>query len=250
MKRSNLIADQIIVWCIAMLGVSGGTTVALADQATPDRPGRYESSEPAPATQPSTQPSPTQPSGGEAASDQDLLDQTAAALGIRPPLSSGPTRSFSGGSAFALSPRVPASTSRAPSRPIIPKTSWAGSTPTATPFATCSTLRVSVDTKALLGLYGGTFSVDFQNQNGRNGSDKLTGDVQGFDNDDADGRTQVSELWYQQLFFVDKLRIKVGKVDANTEFAFPEYGTGFLNSSFRSATRRRSSPCRLTPTPR
>ena len=95
--------------------------------------------------------------------------------------------------------------------------------------------RLNLDTKALLGFYGGTFSVDFQNQNGRNGSAVIAGDVQGFDNADADGRTQVSELWYQQLLLGDKLRVKVGKVDANTEFAFPVNGAGFLNSSFGHA---------------
>ena len=92
-------------------------------------------------------------------------------------------------------------------------------------------LRVNLDTRALFGLDGGTFSIDFQNQSGPNGSDYV-GDIQGFDNADADGRTQISELWYEQLLANNQVRVKIGKVDANSEFAFPEYGASFLNSSF------------------
>ena len=91
-------------------------------------------------------------------------------------------------------------------------------------------LRLLYDTKAGFGFNGGTASIDFQNQAGRNGTG-FVGDVQGFDNIDADGRTQISELWYQQRLFDDRLRIKIGKVDANTEFAFPDFGGGFINSS-------------------
>ena len=43
---------------------------------------------------------------------------------------------------------------------------------------------------------------------------------------------RVSELWYQQKLFKDVLRLKFGKVDANSEFAFPANAAGFLNSSF------------------
>ncbi|MDB5327846.1 MAG: Carbohydrate-selective porin [Phycisphaerales bacterium] len=90
--------------------------------------------------------------------------------------------------------------------------------------------RATLDTKKVGGWDGGTFSVDFQNQSGRNGTD-LYGDAQGFDNADADGRTQISELWYEQIFG-DTLRLKVGKVDANTEFAAVAAASEFINSSF------------------
>jgi porin len=93
-------------------------------------------------------------------------------------------------------------------------------------------LRMTLDTRALVGVPDGTVSVDFQNQNGRNGSTLLTGDFQRFDNIDADGRTQISELWYQQILFDQKLRIKVGKVDASTEFDATAGAASFLNSSF------------------
>ena len=91
--------------------------------------------------------------------------------------------------------------------------------------------RINLDTANLLNWQGGTFSIDFQNQSGTNGTDDL-GDVQGYDNIDADGRTQISELWYEQKLLDEKLRFKFGKVDANTEFAGVEYAQNFLNSSF------------------
>jgi porin len=92
-------------------------------------------------------------------------------------------------------------------------------------------LRFTLDTQALLGLGGGTFSIDFQNQHGHDGSDRV-GDLQGINNADADGRTQISELWYEQKLFDDFLRVKLGKVDGNTEFGFPACAAGFLNPSF------------------
>ena len=99
-------------------------------------------------------------------------------------------------------------------------------------FRSLLDIRLNYDPRPFLGISGGLFSLDFQNQNGKNGSDRLVGDVQGFDNTDADGRTQIAELWYQQQLLDNRLRIKVGKVDANTEFAAPARGAGVMNRSF------------------
>jgi porin len=41
----------------------------------------------------------------------------------------------------------------------------------------------------------------------------------------------VFELWYQQKLFGDTLRIKAGKVDANSEFSVIDNGLSFINSS-------------------
>jgi porin len=93
---------------------------------------------------------------------------------------------------------------------------------------------VQIDSK-LIGLNGGTFYADFQNESGRNGSDLLTGDLQKFDNIDADGRTQLSELWYQQVLFEGAVRIKAGKADANTDFDVIDNGGDFINSSAQNS---------------
>ena len=89
----------------------------------------------------------------------------------------------------------------------------------------------TVDTERLFGHAGGTLFADFQTQAGRQGSDLLVGDYQGFSNLDADGFTAFYELWYEQLFAGGRLRLKVGKIDANNEFAFVENGVLMLNSS-------------------
>lgn len=91
-------------------------------------------------------------------------------------------------------------------------------------------LALSTHTEPLFGFQGGTLQVMIQNHAGANGS-SLVGDVQGFSNIDADGRTQISEFWYEQLFADDQWRLRVGKMDANSQFAFVEHGLVFLNSS-------------------
>lgn len=92
-------------------------------------------------------------------------------------------------------------------------------------------ITVTLDTEALFGLEGGTVGLLFQNQNGPDASVEDTGDLQVFSNIDADGRTQLAELWYEQALSDDRLRVTVGKVDANSLFAFVENGAEFIHSS-------------------
>jgi porin len=89
--------------------------------------------------------------------------------------------------------------------------------------------NVTLDADRLFGHAGGTFFVNFQTQNGPDTSD--AGDIQGYTNIAADGRTQLSELWYEQSALEGAFRVKVGKIDANSELAFAENAGEFLNSS-------------------
>lgn len=57
------------------------------------------------------------------------------------------------------------------------------------------------------------------------------GDLQGFSNIEADGVGRVGELWIEHATADGRLRVKVGNVDANTEFAHTDHGALFLNSS-------------------
>ena len=93
---------------------------------------------------------------------------------------------------------------------------------------------VTVDTERLFSLPGGTIFMNFQNHNGEDGSGD-TGDFQAYSNVDSDGRTQIAELWYEQEFFEGLIRVKIGKVDANAEFAYVDHGGEFLNSSMGSS---------------
>jgi porin len=96
---------------------------------------------------------------------------------------------------------------------------------------------ISLDTKPLLGLEGGTLFADFQDAQGPNPSDELIGDVQGIDGLDGvpraphQSRTQLAQLWYQQTSLEGTWRVKVGKVDANSEFDSSIYGQPFLHQS-------------------
>lgn len=96
--------------------------------------------------------------------------------------------------------------------------------------------NLTIDLEKLAGLGGGEVFVDFQSINGRGGS-LDAGDTHGISNIQA-GRSldQISELWYQQWMFDRAVRLKIGKVDANSEFAFAESATGFLNSAAGTST--------------
>lgn len=100
---------------------------------------------------------------------------------------------------------------------------------------------LTFDTKPLLGIEGGTIYVDFQNADGPNASDKLIGDIQGVDGLDGvpgtphQNRTQLAQLWYQQTAFNGVLRLKLGKVDSNSEFDRSAVAIEFLNQSTGSS---------------
>jgi porin len=78
---------------------------------------------------------------------------------------------------------------------------------------------------------GGVLFFRFQNKHGKGITDEYVGDFQVLSNMDALEFTQVSELWYRQSLFDDRLWIKAGKQEANDDFAGVEYGAEFINSS-------------------
>lgn len=96
-----------------------------------------------------------------------------------------------------------------------------------------STLDVylSLDTRPLFDLEGGEFYVDLEDHAGDDPSTDLVGDLQVFDKLNYSPYLQVFEIWYQQKLFGNWLRIKAGKIDANTEFSVITNGLGFINSS-------------------
>lgn len=82
----------------------------------------------------------------------------------------------------------------------------------------------------LLNYRGGTFFANFQFQRGQSPADEI-GDYQGVSSIDADGRTQLAALWYEQAIG-ESLRIKLGKMDVNADFAYSEFGGYFMNGAF------------------
>lgn len=80
---------------------------------------------------------------------------------------------------------------------------------------------------------GGKLFVAFQNIHGKGLSDKYTGDYMFFNGyESLRSGPQLSEYWYEQSLFKDKIKLKVGKQDANCEFQALDTGWDFLNSGF------------------
>ena len=79
---------------------------------------------------------------------------------------------------------------------------------------------------------GGHLFFLFRHKHGGEGiTEEYVGDFQVLSNMDALNFTQVSELWYRQSFLDDRIWIKVGKQEANVDFAWVEHGGEFINSS-------------------
>jgi porin len=92
-------------------------------------------------------------------------------------------------------------------------------------------LNLALDLEKLAGLAGGTVFADFQTANSSGGG-VTSGAYQTYSNIAIDGSiTQLSQLWYEQWFASRALRLKVGKVDANSEFAYIGAAGGFINAS-------------------
>ncbi len=78
---------------------------------------------------------------------------------------------------------------------------------------------------------GGTFFVHLQEQHGYGITENYVGDFQVVSNIDADDFTQVSEFWYKQSLWDENAWIKIGKQEANDDFAYVDYGLEFIHSS-------------------
>lgn len=86
------------------------------------------------------------------------------------------------------------------------------------------------DLETLLGLPGTTVFVQHLARVGNDGN-QCSGDHQGFSNIDAPPFAHAGELWIEQSIVPDRLRVKAGRIDANTEFAAVDAAGAFLNSS-------------------
>ncbi len=90
---------------------------------------------------------------------------------------------------------------------------------------------LSLDT-GKMGLWeGGTAFVSMFENHGTDITERHVGDLQAVNNADAPNRTRLYEFWYEQALFDGALRIKLGKMDANADFAAPDYAGEFIHSS-------------------
>lgn len=96
-------------------------------------------------------------------------------------------------------------------------------------------LSLTVDTQKARMWKGGKFFALYQSKRGYGLSgpnDGAMGDWMGLDGWDWREMNQISEYWYQQKFFGEKVRLKLGKQDANTDFGFLNSGWDFMNTAF------------------
>lgn len=99
-------------------------------------------------------------------------------------------------------------------------------------FRNLFTVDAEAEMEALIGLQGGTAFIQYLSVNAEDGGSLDAGDLQGYSNiENADSLDVIYELWYEQLIFGDRVRIKAGKVDANSDFAFVDAAGDFANSS-------------------
>lgn len=80
---------------------------------------------------------------------------------------------------------------------------------------------------------GGTFFLFAQDLHGRGISEDFVGDYQTLSNIDAfRNNMQVSEYWWERSLWDGFLTVRLGKQDANTEFAVVPVAMDFIGSSF------------------
>lgn len=92
------------------------------------------------------------------------------------------------------------------------------------------TAAATVDMSTFAGLPGGTFAISYMTMGGQVGGE-LTGDAQSFSNIDIAPTSRRYDLWYEQRLLGDRVRAKLGYVDANSEFAVVNVAGEFINSA-------------------
>ncbi|HMG55060.1 MAG TPA: carbohydrate porin [Kofleriaceae bacterium] len=90
---------------------------------------------------------------------------------------------------------------------------------------------LTLDSKKL-GLWdGATLYALAQNSHGH-GINRSVGSDQPVTNLEAEPYTQLTELFVEQAALDDRLRIRIGKQDANRDFGTPRFGGNFINNDF------------------
>ena len=91
---------------------------------------------------------------------------------------------------------------------------------------------VTFDTEKLKLFPGGKIFILGQNIHGQGLTTNQVGDIQTLSSIDAPPLTQLGEYWYEQILLNNKIRVKLGKQDANSDFDALESSADFVGSSF------------------
>jgi len=106
---------------------------------------------------------------------------------------------------------------------------WSGGLSSRSAWTSLLDVNVAFDLETLLGLPRTLAYADAYQIAGQNPSN-YAGDFQGLSNIASDDTAQIAELWLE-TWIGDHLRLKLGKVDFNSEFAFAEYAGEFVHST-------------------
>ena len=93
-------------------------------------------------------------------------------------------------------------------------------------------VTLTLDTERLGFWPGGTLFIYWEDAHGEGIGERYVGAVQPLSNIDAEDFDRLSAYYYEQQLFDRRLRVKLGKQDANVDFAALDYAVYFLNSSF------------------
>ncbi|WP_246375755.1 carbohydrate porin [Gluconacetobacter takamatsuzukensis] len=93
-------------------------------------------------------------------------------------------------------------------------------------------VTLMVDTERSLGWRDGLLNISALQIRGRSLTGERLGALNTASGYDAGRSTRLFELWYGQGFFNDRLDIRVGSIDLDTEFLVSQNASFFLNASF------------------
>ena len=92
-------------------------------------------------------------------------------------------------------------------------------------------IGLTLDTEKI-GLWeNGTAFISMFENHGTDITERHLGDLQALNNSDAPNRTRLYEFWYEHALLDGALRVRLGKMDVNADFAVPDYGGEFVHSS-------------------
>ncbi len=90
---------------------------------------------------------------------------------------------------------------------------------------------LTLDSHKLGGWDGGTLYVLGQNNHGSGINDHV-GSATSVTNLESAPYTQLTELFFEQVLLEGRLRVRIGKQDANRDFGTPRFGGNFINNNF------------------
>lgn len=88
------------------------------------------------------------------------------------------------------------------------------------------------DTERGVGWHGGLLNISALQIRGRSLTGERLGALNSVSGYDAGRSTRLFELWYGQGFFANRLDVRVGSIDLDTEFLVSQNASFFLNASF------------------